>query len=278
MTLNEAEMLIIQAQRAKAEADKLEAESYEAQQVKKAIEETKKYIDDDVKEFNKQYEATKRYYNDIKAETSNVTLDEEEKTITKKPYYYKRNILDDLECIELEPITATFKFATLKVMGYEINVSRHTVYDSIWSSRPKSNDFEMQIYHLYNNKWYKKAKTIVTKITDIKAEANAKKQKANARDTAKQDAYNDITKQYPDAQIKLSTDYYRNHKNEYTDWDVLDIQFNGNQIQYRIYANVLAGDDSKTYRLSLTKMIPADTSIESVMCQTGYNGCVRETV
>lgn len=261
MTLSEAEVLIIQAQRAKDEAARLEAEAYEAKKVKEAIDTAQKYLDSDVKEQNALYEATLKYYNEIKSITSQVTLDVEDKIISRKPYYYKK-VNDDLKSIDLEPVTANCKTATLKVMGCEISVSRHYVYNG---SRAKSSDFEMQIRYLYDNRYYKKTSTIVSKITEIKAKKEASKQRADARDTAKQDAYEDIMQQYPDAKVELDRDYYRSSKGEYTDWDVLNIQLNGNKVQYRIYTNIPTEDKPTTYRLSFVKMTPAKTSIEDIM-------------
>ena len=261
MTLSEAEVLIIQAERAKAEAAKAEAEAKEAIQIKDAITSAQKRHSNDLKEVNAHYQATINYYNEIKSITPHVTLDVEDRILSTKPYYYKRND-NESKCIELEPITSNYKQTTLKVMGYEIKVARHDVYDH---HRLKSSNFEMQIYHLYDNRYYKKVSTIVSKIIEIKAKKEASQQKANARETAKQDAYKDITQQYPDAEVKLEKDYYRSGKGEYTDWDVLNIQLNGNKVQYRIYTNVPTDDNSKTYKLSFVKMTPAKTSIEDVM-------------
>jgi hypothetical protein len=123
----------------------------------------------------------------------------------------------------------------------------------------------MQIYHQYDGRYYKKASTIVSKITEIKAKKEANIQKANARDTAKKDAYEAITQQCPDAKIELSTDYYRSGEREYTDWDVLNIQLNGNKVQYRICTNIPTEDNPVTYKLSFVKMIPAKTSIDDIM-------------
>jgi len=270
LTLSEAEVLIIQAERAKAEAAKLEAEAYEAQQVKKAIDDKQKYVSNRLKELNEQYQATKRYYNDLKSETSQVTLIEEERTIEEIPWYYRKTPdSKEPECVNLEPITAVYKEAILKVMEYRIGVERHEIYSSQWSRTPSSNNFEMKIKELYDSRWYKKAKTIITKIIEIKAKKEAKEQKTNARDVAKKNAYNDITQQYPDAEIKLDKDYYKDYKGNYTDWDVLNIKFNGNEVQYRIYATTPTSEDSKTYKLSFTKMIPVNNSIESVMVGFG---------
>ena len=261
MTLSEAEVLIVQAQRAKDEAAKLEAIAYEAQQVKKAIDDAQKYLNDEVKEQDALYQSKLKYYNEIKSITSQVTLVVEDRTISRKPYYYKR-VDGDLKSMDLEPITASHKTATLKVMGYEISVSRHNIYGH---SRIKSSNFEMQIYDLYDSRYYKKASTIVSKITEIKAKKEASKQRADARDTARQDAYEDIMQQYPDAEVKLDRDYYRGSKGEYTDWDVLNIQLNGNKVQYRIYTNIPTEDKPTTYKLSFVKMTPAKTSIEDIM-------------
>lgn len=261
MTLNEAEVLLIQAQRAKDEAAKLEAEAYEAKKVKDAIITAQKYVDSALKEQNALYQATLKYYNDIKSITSQVTLDVEDKIISNAPRYYK-TINGESEVVELDPITASCKTAILKVMGCEIRVLRHSVYDHF---RLKSNDFEMQVYHQYDNRYYKKASTIVSKITEIKAKKEASQQKADARKTAKQDAYEDITQQYPDAKVELGTDYYRSGKGDYTDWDVLNIQLNGNKVQYRIYTNTPTEDNPVTYKLSFVKMTPAKTSIEDIM-------------
>jgi hypothetical protein len=184
----------------------------------------------------------------------------EDRIASQKPYYYKRS--EDLYAEVLEPVECSYKEATLKIMGYEIKVVRHDVFDH---HRRKSSNFEIQIYHLYDNRYYKKASTVVSKIVEIKAKKEASQQRADARETTKQDAFRDITQQYPDADIRLDKDYYRSGKNDYTDWDVLNIAFNGNKVQYRIYSNTPTTDNPKTYKLSFVKMVPAKTSLEEIM-------------
>jgi len=211
----------------------------------KTIEDYKKYVESDIKEKNAQYQATISYHSEIKSITSQVTLEITNKKISRIPSYHI-----DSERIDLEPIVGEYRYAELKVMGYTIDIRRHHVYNF---SRTKSDNFEMTIPILPYNRYYKKASTVVSKIVEIKTEEEAKKQRATAIETAKEDAYKDIIQQYSDIKAEFTSSYPR---------DTLRLTVNGTVLEYQIYVNTPTNINPKTYTLSLHTVKPSVKTVD----------------
>lgn len=246
ITLSEAEIKMIEANRLKLEARKAEVEAQDYVDRDSAIARAKEALGARAKEAVAKSEATRSYFHELLAIDSRVDFSAKVQTLSQEVYYYKEIWNEDYtkyesERVSLEPLTVEVPENKITYRGKEIRIEEHVVYHksrSMFSSRVKSKDWEMKIS--YDSRFYKSAATVIKKIDEEFEAAENKIKHEQKQKSAVENALAKYKALYPTATITSKEEGERVttgwNKYEYHIANILTIVFeNKIKVSYKIY-------------------------------------------
>jgi len=242
LELTTAELALIENAR-KQEVLNLEAEALRAAaRLEQDIIEEEAAIRKEQNSNNDQVIATKDYLKELQKLNPNYKLVEEEKELTRQikgeylPDSTKRSILKEFKYIINQV------HITLEGTPFKVDVKKHFVYGSRWSTRATDKGYKMNLIGggFYNERLLSNPKTLNNKIEDKiqsdKDKEEAKIKKANALEYVSEN----LSNLYPDAIINTGREWlaskWDKSGGEYI--DIVGVKLaNGIKIKFRVFSD-----------------------------------------
>lgn len=270
LTLTAAELALIENAR-KQEILNQEAKALQnAAKLEKDIIEAEKSILKEQADNNAQVMATLTFHAQLEKINPKYRMIQEDKEVIRqiKGEYlpdskYEREILKEIK------YNSTSAHITLDGTPFKIEVKKHFVYGSSWSTRESSDKgYKMNLIGggFYNERLLSNPKTLNKKIEDRlesnKNQAEAKIKKASAVEFV----FDKLTTQYPDALITKGTQWERNNWNKQGGEmiDTIEVKLSNNiKMKFRVYP------DKSISRLEL--ILPVKDNYQLIELMNGLN-------